>query len=183
MALNIHSSIFFLLKKFIEHRFSYGTWESLIAELEIQEMELDMIKSYPIEIYYSLLEAVSKLSNLTTNELQENFGKFMVPDLLVLYASYLKPEWKTFGLLENTETVMHNAVRTSSADPPILNVSRVDDTLIIIDYYSKRRMASLAIGIIKGIAEFYSEQDMISVLPTTDLNDERVQIRVEYQKL
>ena len=182
MTLNIHSSIFFLLKKFIEHQFSYGSWEKLIHELGIPEMELDMKKSYPIEIYHSLLNAVSKSSNLTSNELQENFGKFMVPDLLVLYASYLKPEWKTCGLLENTEEVMHNAVRSNLADPPILNVSRVDDTLIIIDYYSKRRMASLAVGIIRGIAEFYSEQDMISVIPTTDLNDERVQIRVEFKK-
>ena len=41
-------------------------------------------------------------------------------------------------------------------------------------------MASLAVGIIKGIAKYYNESEKVKVIPATDLNDERVQIRVEF---
>jgi hypothetical protein len=86
-------------------------------------------------------------------------------------------------MLENTELVMHKAVRMeeNQAAPPFLNVSRVHDNLIIIDYYSKRKLASLAIGIIKGIAKFYDETEKVHVVPMTNPNDERVQIRIEFK--
>ena len=75
------------------------------------------------------------------------------------------------------------AVRTeqSIANPPVINVRRIHDKLLVIDYYSKRKMASLAVGIIRGIAAFYSESEKVVVIPTTDQGDENVQIRVEFQ--
>ena len=41
-------------------------------------------------------------------------------------------------------------------------------------------MASLAVGIIKGIAKYYNESSKVKIVPTTNPNDERVQIRVEF---
>ncbi len=84
---------------------------------------------------------------------------------------------------ENTELVMHKAVRKeeNKANPPVLNVSRVHDNLLIIDYYSKRRLACLAIGIIRGIIKFYNETDKVTVIPNTNPADERVQIRIEFK--
>ncbi len=40
-------------------------------------------------------------------------------------------------------------------------------------------MSCLAIGIIKGIAKYYNESDIIKVVSMTDANAERVQIKVE----
>lgn len=78
---------------------------------------------------------------------------------------------------------MHRAVRKeeNKASPPTLNVSRVNDKLLIIDYYSKRRMASLAIGMIKGIAKFYNESEKLQITLNAESDDERVQIRVEFK--
>ena len=65
---------------------------------------------------------------------------------------------------------MHKAVRKeeNKANPPTLHISRVSDKLLIIDYYSKRRMASLAIGIIKGIAKFYNESEKRQITLNAD---------------
>ena len=77
---------------------------------------------------------------------------------------------------------MHGAVRrlNSTANPPILNVSQVNDKLLIVDYHSRRKMASLAIGIIRGIAEYYGESQSVKIISMTDPDDERVQIRLEF---
>ncbi len=113
---------------------------------------------------------------------QEQFGEYLVPDLFKLYADFLRPEWKTFDVLLYTETIMHGAVRklNSAASPPVLNVTKVNNKLLIIDYYSKRRMGALAIGIIKGIAKYFNESDLVFITSTTDPDAERVQIRVEF---
>jgi hypothetical protein len=74
---------------------------------------------------------------------------------------------------------MHGAVRREgSATPPVLNVNRVNEKLLYIDYYSKRKMGSLAIGIIKGIAKYFNEAERIQITSMSNPNDERVQLKV-----
>ena len=45
---------------------------------------------------------------------------------------------------------------------------------------SKRRMSGVAVGIIKGIAKYYNESDIVSVKRLTAPDEERVQIQVDF---
>lgn len=181
--LRVHGSIFFLLKKFVVTNFSEKVWEELNREAGTEGKIFEITQNYPIEDIGAIVGAASRHTGASVNELKEKFGEYLVPDLFSLYSSYLRPEWKTKDVLIHTENVMHGAVRklNSTANPPILNVSKVSDQLLIIDYHSKRKMGSLAVGIIKGIARYYGEHDSIDVTPTTDPDDERVQIRVTFK--
>jgi hypothetical protein len=180
--LQIHGSMFVLLKKFVDNTNAKDTWTLLLKDAVIPEGNYAMHMNYPASDFFSIVRSIAKLKGVNENEVKERFGEYLVPDLLQLYKAYVNPEWKTFDMLLNTELVMHKAVRKeeSKADPPVLNISRVHDKLIMIDYYSRRKMASLAIGIIKGIAHFYNETGQIQIIPTSDPDDERVQIRVEF---
>lgn len=115
--------------------------------------------------------------------MQEAFGEWLVPDLFQVYSNYLRPEWKTYEILIHTEKVFHGAVRNlnSTAHPPVLNVSEVSTDYLMIDYYSKRKMGSLAVGIIKGIAKYYNEDKDIDVIPATEPDAERVQIKILFR--
>jgi len=178
--IHIHGSILFLLRKFFVNNYSDGTWEKLNKMAETGTTAYEMTRNYPIKNFDGILSAASSITGSPVNTLKEEFGEYLVPDLFRLYGNYLNEDWKTFDVIENTEKIMHSAVRrlNSSAEPPVLNVNRVNDKLLIIDYYSKRKMASLAVGIVKGIAHYFNEHEHIDVQPTTDLNDERVQIGV-----
>ncbi len=178
--LKVHGSIFYLLKKFVIGKYSTQTWENILKKAGLIGSVYDMTGSYSLSEMGLLIGSASEISGKTIEELKELFGEYMVPDLFVLYHNYLNPAWKTFDLLENTERIMHGAVRrlNSTANPPILSVAKVNPNLLIIDYYSKRRMGSLAVGIIRGIATFYDELDKIQITSLSDPNDERVQIKV-----
>lgn len=180
--LKVHGSLFLLLKKFVESNYSEDTWSKLIQTAGIQRPVYEMNQSYPAVEFFSLINTAAYHMGFPENDLKEKFGEFLVPDLLAIYKAYVNPAWKTFDILMNTEQVMHTAVRrqAGNANPPVLNVTRVSDKLLIIDYYSKRKMASLAIGIIKGIAKYYHEGEKIKIVPNTNPDDERVQIRVEF---
>lgn len=180
--LKVHGSLFLLLQKFIEASYGKANWEALSLELNPTARIYEMQNNYPAEEIFSMINAVAVSAHISKNEVLEKFGEYMVPDLLRLYATYVNPTWKTFEMLENTEPVMHTAVRSlgSKADPPILHVTKVNERLLIIDYYSRRKMASLAVGIIRGIAKHYNETDKVRVIEKSSPNDERVQIRVEF---
>ena len=179
--LKVHGSIFYLLRKFVLNNYSTKIWEDVLIGADLEGSVYDITGSYPLSEMESIVASASHLTGKNSNQLKELFGEFMVPDLFVLYYNYLNPEWRTFEVLENTERVMHGAVRhlNSTANPPVLSVSRVNEKLLIIDYYSKRRMGSLAVGIIRGIAVYYKEAESINIISLSNPDDERVQIRVE----
>ncbi|MDF3078737.1 MAG: hypothetical protein K0S09_2626 [Sphingobacteriaceae bacterium] len=177
----VHGSIFFLLKKYVNAEFAAGTWDNLI-KLSGAVGEYELTYNYSLQEIGSIVAAASQLTGISHYNIQERFGEYLVPDLFKLYASYLRPEWKTFEVLMHTENVMHGAVRklNSAANPPVLYVSKVNEKLLIIDYYSQRRMSALAVGIIKGIAKYFGESERINIKPMSDPDAERVQIRVQF---
>ncbi len=181
-SLSVHGSIFFLLRKYIIHLHTEAVWKKLTEDAGVPE-EFELTKNYPLAAFHSLVAEAARYGNQSAATIQENFGEYLVPDLFVLYKNYLNPEWRTFEVIENTEKVMHGAVRrlNSTANPPILNVSKINPKLLVIDYYSERRMGGLAIGIIKGIAQYYNEADRVSIQAMSASDDARVQIRLDFQ--
>lgn len=181
-VLQMHGSMFFLLNQFVVRNYGNEKWLQLTKMAGTVE-SFEMHKNYPAAEMFSIIRAASEVTGQPENKLKEMFGEYLVPPLVSMYKQHINPDWKTFEMLENTEIVMHKAVRKqeNEANPPLLLVTRVHDKLLTIDYYSKRRMASLAIGIINGIAKYYNEADKVNVICLSDPDDERVQIRIEFQ--
>lgn len=181
--LTLHGSVFLLLKRFVETEYGADNWQNILRACNLSRKIYELHQNYPLADMQAMILEAGILTGLSESDLKEKFGEKMAPDLMTMYKRYADPSWKTFELLEYTEMVMHKAVRKeeSTANPPIINVSRVHDKLLIIDYYSERRMGSLAVGLIKGIARYYNEEKKVTVLPLSNPNDERVQIRVEFK--
>ena len=179
----MHGSIFAFLKRFVESAYDYSTWSKIMEDTGIKRTGYQMQEMYPTQELVKIVGAVSAISGKTPYEVQEQFGIFLVPDLLMVYKKYVKPEWNTYSMLLHAEEHMHGAVRQNDTltNPPRLSVSKVSSKLIVIDYYSKRRMASVGIGIVKGIAAYFNEADEVTVKPTTTPDSERVQLRVEFR--
>ncbi|HEX8561915.1 MAG TPA: heme NO-binding domain-containing protein [Flavobacterium sp.] len=180
--LRVHGSIFFLLKKFVSNNFPENTWELLNERAGTSSIAFSVTENYSIDAMNEIVRMASEMTGIPENDLKQQFGEYLVNDLFLLYADYIRPEWRTFDIFLNTEPVMHGAVRrlNSTANPPVLNVTKVHNKLLIIDYHSRRKMAALAIGIIKGIAEYYGESESLTITPMSDFNDERVQIRLDF---
>src|SRR5687768_9860194 len=180
--LKIHGSVFLLLKKFIESNYDVETWVNFSKAAGVSRSQYEMNRNYPASEFFSIIKAAAENKGVPETELKEKLGEYLVPFLLTLYESHIDPTWKTFQMLEYTEKVMHKAVRSeaSNANPPVLNVTALGNKLIIIDYYSKRKLGSLAIGIIRGIANHYNESERVHIIPKSNPDDERVQIRVEF---
>ena len=97
-----------------------------------------------------------------------------------MYQKYVNPNWRTLEMLENTEQTVHFQVRREHPEnsPPVLQVKRLNESELLIDYISPRRMSGLAVGIVRGLAVFYDEAELIDVMPTTSEDGQRVQIHV-----
>lgn len=181
---NMHGSIFIFLKRFVENNYNYSTWIRVLEEEGIDRLNepYQMNQVYPVEELYTIMSAAARLSGIPAPEFHEKFGEFLVPDLLLVFKRFVNPAWKTYDMLLHIGSHMHGGIKKENdqTNPPPLHVTQVGKHLLVIDYYSKRRMAGFAIGIVKGLAKYFQEADRVQVSSPTDLLAERVQIRVEF---
>ncbi len=178
----MHGSIFVLLKRFVESKYDYSTWIKLVEKAGIAHASYQMGEMYPTQEIFSILHQASHLTGTSSYDLMEQFGIFLVPDLLLIYKKYLHPDWRTYDLLLHTEQTMHGAVRKEDnrSNPPMLLVTKKGSRQLIVDYHSQRRMAGVAIGIIKGIAEYFQESEQVQVTCLSGKEEARVQIKVDF---
>ena len=177
---SVHGTIFTLLKRYVQTQYDHSTWVRLIEVSGLSAVDFDHRNVYPDEHMYALVGKAAEMTGLSADELHEKFGEYLVPDLLYMYQKLIQPEWRTLDMLEHTEAVMHTRVRADHAGyrPPVLDVRRVSPREALIEYVSPRRMGALAVGIVRGLARYFDEEDYIVIEPVTSENGERVQIRV-----
>ena len=178
----MHGSIFVLLKRFVESRHDYSTWVKLLEDTGVGHPPYQMQEMYPTGELFAIVRKASELSGVPAYELMEEYGQFIVPDLMLIYYKYIDPNWRTYQMLLNTEAAMHGAVRKEDGrtSPPRLLVTKKGEKQLVIDYHSERRMAGVAVGIIKGIAGYFNEGGIVKVTRVTPADEERVQIRVDF---
>lgn len=179
----MHGSMFVLLRRFVENAYDFSTWIKLLEATGIEHAYYQMHEVYPTKEILAIVHKASELTGVSVYDLMEKFGEFLVSDLLLVYNRYINPSWRTYDLLLNTEAAMHAAVKRedNKANPPMLLVTKKGSKQLIVDYHSRRRMAGIAVGIIKGIAGYFHEKDLVEVTLLTPVDMERVQIRVDFQ--
>ncbi|MGY2134498.1 heme NO-binding domain-containing protein [Hymenobacter sp. HD11105] len=176
----MHGHIFMLLKRYVQTQYDHSTWLKLMKNAGLETLEFDHKTVYPDQHIYDLVGQAAEMTGIPAGELHEKFGEYLVPDLMFMYQKHIRPEWKTLDMIENTEMTMHKQVRSEHVEnrPPVLQVRRLNENELIIDYISKRRMSGLAVGIVRGLAAYFDEADRIDVMPTTSEDGERVSIHV-----
>jgi hypothetical protein len=163
----MHGIIFAEFKKFVHARLGPGSWEQIRQRAGIARLSNLASEVYPDEELVALVSAAADLSGVPAPTLLEQFGEFIVPDLLKVYGGFVDRRWTALDLLANTELVIHRAVRLRNprATPPELRVDRTSPSEVIITYTSPRRLCSVAKGIMRGVARHYKEN--LAIVETT----------------
>ena len=79
----MHGSIFVVLKRFVEHAYEYTTWINLLEEAGIEHPNYQMHEMYPTRELFAIVQKTSETTGIPPYELMEQFGEFLVPDLLL----------------------------------------------------------------------------------------------------
>jgi len=176
----MHGIIFSELKKYVVTKFGDGTWNKLLQEAGLNGKMYWSHQIYPDEEVVALVVTASKMTRISVAAILEDFGEFIVPDLVKIYMIFIVSTWKTLDLLENVEETIHKVVRMRlpGSDPARLKVRRPNRDEVIIFYESPRKMCSLAKGIIRGVAKYYGETIIIQELKCMHRGSPSCQLRV-----
>jgi len=155
----MHGIIFAELKKYVQARHGDDTWKALLRRAGLKNAVYLPIRDYPDADVVAIVGAASEATGAPAGEILEDFGGFIAPDLLAMYRSLVKPEWRTLEFLENTEETIHRVVRIKDplARPPEIRCERVAENEVVVRYASARRLCAVARGIVRGVAAHYGE--------------------------
>lgn len=155
----MHGLIFLQLQKFALQQAGAQAWKTLLREAKVPIKSYSAVRAYPDEEVLALVGAASRVLNLPAAAILEAFGEFIAPELVRLYGRLLLPGWTTLDVIENTEKLIHTAVRVGNpgAKPPVLECIRTTEDELQIMYSSERQLCSLAKGIVQGLARHYGE--------------------------
>ena len=156
----MHGVIFSELRKYVENRHGEEAWKGLLRTAGLGKRIYLPIRAYPDEEAAALVSAASAATGVPARDILEDFGVFIAPDLLEMYRSLVRPEWRTLDFLEKTEDTIHRVVRLNdaAARPPEIRCERTAGDQAVVRYASARGMCGVAIGIMRGVAAHYGER-------------------------
>jgi predicted hydrocarbon binding protein len=154
----MHGIIFIELMKMVERFFGQLAWNAVLRDAGLESKIYMPMGHYPDSDAGEIISAIAMRADEDVKTVMEDFGEFIVPDLMSLYRPIIQPEWGLLELLENTDRVIHRALRrrSSGAFPPALRVVRTGEE-VLITYSSARPMCGISIGVIRGLSKHYSE--------------------------
>lgn len=176
---DMHGIVFNGLQKFVTASYNYSTWIDLCKEANVHGKMYFPTDTYPDEEVLAIVVAASKATGNGIPIILENFGEFMINDLMKIYRHSLNPDWNTsLDLLANVEETIHKAVRMKNpnATPPQLECKRTSFNEVIIRYRSKRKLCFLARGLITGVSKYFNEELIVTEPTCMNSGDEECKL-------
>lgn len=181
----MHGLIVNQLRNYTVARYGRPAWiEALRAsEVPLPDGPPPLDHIYPDEVAIALVVTLAKLSKTEIRALLEDFGAYLAPVLLRVYEPIIDPAWRTLDVVEHVEERIHTAVRMRdpTAGPPYLTANRRSPTEVDVVYTSARRLCALGEGIVRGLAEHFGEQVVVTQTECMHRGDDRCLIQVQQE--
>ncbi len=156
----MHGIILSELKRYVLARHGDEAWRKVLQEAGRSDTTYLASGTYPDEDTGALVAAASRLTGTAVPALLEDFGEYIAPHLLEIYAPIMRPSWRTLDVIEKTEESVHRVVRLKNpgAEPPELRAERRSPEEVVLTYASPRKLCAVAKGIGRGLAFHFGEE-------------------------
>lgn len=174
----MHGIIFVELKKYVDAKVGPGAWDKLLGMAGMPAHIFMPVRQYPDEDVVKLVTAAAKATGAEVDAILEDFGAFIAPDLLRLYAALIQPEWRTLDVVQHTEETVHRVVRLRNpgAAPPYLRAERTSPDEVVVHYTSQRKLCAIAKGIVRGVSTHFG--DGVTILETECMHRGAAECRI-----
>lgn len=156
----MHGSICLIVKKFVDTRFGGQTWQTILNNAGCSDLVISPIETYPDEAVMAILESACEELEIELAAALYEIGRFAAAELIGFSRGMLHPDWKTFELLANLESMIHRTVRMNheGVQPASIQAFELSPDKMQVVYASGRGLCELARGILVGLGEYFQEE-------------------------
>jgi hypothetical protein len=175
--------IFNLLEEVVSEKYGEDVWDDLLARAQV-EGAFTSLGSYPDEHFIALVDSAAATLHLTPNEVIRWFGTEAIPRLARKYPGFFNKHQATRPFLITVNGIIHPEVRKlyPGADTPDFEIDGTSPDVLVMGYYSKRRLCALAEGFITGAAGHYGERATINHCTCMHRGDDHCRLEISFAK-
>lgn len=157
--------VFTELVEMVETVFSAEIADQMIEQANVPSGgAYTSVGTYDHEEIVSLVATLSELTGLSTDDLQQAYGRYLFGRFVVLYPQLVNRFNNALDMLTSVESVVHAEVNKLYPDAqlPRFEPKREAPNALTLTYRSPRQMATLAHGLIEGCMVHFETDSVIS---------------------
>jgi len=148
----------------VEQEFGYDTVDHIIENADLPSKGVyTAVGTYHHSEIVQLLTNLSKKTDLDPDKLLESFGGYLFNTFLSQYPQFFESHNHAFDFLESIDSHIHVEVKKlyPAAALPKFETETTDEGDLVMTYTSERKMASLALGLIRNsLSHFDHDADV-----------------------
>lgn len=163
--------IFTEFLEMVEEKFGYEVVDEIISKSELKSNGIyTSVGTYAREEMMVLVDHLHLKTGIEEAVLYEVFGEYLFSSLMKSYGHMFVRIKDSFEMLQAVDQNIHLQVKMlyPEAELPKFEVSQLDDNTLKMIYKSERKMADLALGLIRGCLSYFNEKAEISKKALTD---------------
>lgn len=155
--------VFNVLEAVVGEAHGEGTWDALVDAAGVSGAYTSM-GNYPDAELFALVGAASAALKLEPDVIVEWFGTQAIGKFYARYPQFFDPHKDTRSFILTLNEIIHPEVRKlyPGADAPDFDFQAFPDGSLSMVYHSKKKLCSLAIGLVQGAAAHYGQTASIT---------------------
>ncbi len=175
--------IFNLLQEVVTQAHGEDVWDQLLETAGVDGV-FTSLGNYPDEDLFKLVGAAAAALALPANEVVRWFGVSALPLLAQKYPGFFQKHESTRPFVLTLNAIIHPEVRKlyPGAEPPNFEFDTASPDLLVMNYYSKRKLCALAEGFVEGAAAHFGETVLIAHPLCMHRGDSHCRLELSFKK-
>lgn len=170
---------FTVFQEYSTQKLGVKRWEEFRDKVGLPNFVVPLV-DYPDQALTSLIQETARASGRMDYDVEQEFGRFMVPELVKLYAYYFTRYSGTREFLLGMDEVHQQTERLQKGTaPPRFEYETPTPGTLVVRYRSERRLCSLLMGLMEGVADYYHEPVRLQSLACMKNGAPACRIRVD----
>ncbi|WP_343670120.1 heme NO-binding domain-containing protein [Chitinophaga sp.] len=150
--------IFNITESFITERFGDDVFDEIIESCSLTTREPFVSPgTYSDEDFIQIVTAASRKLNISTADFFKQLGHFAFFKLAGFYPQFVQSFSHPKEFLQTVDSIIHVEVRKLYSDTylPVISYSSPAPNVLVITYFSQRKLYALMEGLIAGVADYF----------------------------
>ncbi len=176
--------IFNIFEAYILYSHGESTYDAIVQESHLILNEpIVGPGTYPDEDFLEMLKVGTDVLGIQKKQLLRQLGRFALGELVSRYPHFVEGYEHPKEFLKSVDGIIHVEVRKlhQNAYLPVFTYEEIGPNILMMTYYSKRKLYDLAEGLIEGVADHFDHPIKQSNQLRTVDGKEVCEFRLEFQ--
>jgi len=150
------------LQEIVENRYGKDVWEEALKKADVEDLKVLPVDNIDDSIALAIFKNLCEITGEGVQGIAEEFGRYWINVYSQrLYKTFYNESDTAMDFILKIDEIHQIMTKNIGTNPPRFKYEWKDDRTLLMKYKSRRNLIDLAVGLLKGVAEYYGEDIQI----------------------